>query len=165
MAGAPGNIAFRHRAIDQRKRRLQRIHVADRLAALHQIHVEIRNAPSANFSLAHQLRHRAPGILNAHAAVVGPVELVKVDTFDAEPAEGSFALFADGFRLEHALRLAHAIFGIPYKPAFCEDQRTLGRRKLAQQFADKLLGMAQAVNRRSVDPVDAELERMAHGGE
>ena len=66
---------------------LERIHVADRLASLDQRPVEVRDADGAHRAGVLELGHGAPGVLDRHARLVGPVQLVQVDHVDAEASE------------------------------------------------------------------------------
>src|SRR3984893_18264102 len=108
MARTPGYLLVRGHTIDRRKRRLQRVHVPDRLATLEQNRVEIRYACRADLSFFDELHHRGPGILDGRTCV-RPVELIQIDALDAEPAEGGFALTANRVRLKVPARRLHAI--------------------------------------------------------
>src|SRR5882724_7021875 len=72
-ARAPGNFPLRRRAIDQRERRLQRIHVPERLATLEQSRVEVRYACRADLAFLDELHHGGPGVLDGRTRV-RPVE-------------------------------------------------------------------------------------------
>ncbi len=164
MTGTPGNLLLRGRAIDQRKRRLQRIHVPDRLATLEQSRVEVRYACRADLSLLDELHHCGPGILDRRTRV-RPVELIQIDALDTEPAERGFAFAADRIRAEVPPRRLHAIALVPDEAALGENERVLGARQLAKQLSYDFLGMPEPVDRRGVDPVDTQFERMAHRGQ
>src|SRR5439155_20633210 len=94
-ARAPGDLTLRSAAIDQRERRLKRIDMADRLAAIEQAHVEIGDPGRADLSFLDQLRYRRPRVLDSRTRLVRPVELVKIDALDPEPAEGRLAFAPD----------------------------------------------------------------------
>src|SRR2546428_883470 len=94
---------------------------------------------------------------------VRPVELVEVDALDAEPAKRSLDLLPDRFGLQVALRLLERPRRVRNHPAFGEDVGTLGGRDLAQRPSDHLLGMAEPVDCRGVDPVDSAPDCVADG--
>src|SRR5260370_18884413 len=94
MARTPGNVLLGRSAIDQRKRRLQRVHMPDRLAPLAESCVEVRYACRADLSLLDELHHFDPGILDPRTCV-RPVELIQIDARDTQPPERRFASAAD----------------------------------------------------------------------
>src|SRR5260370_35982355 len=84
MARTPGNVLLGRSALDQRKRRLQRVHMPDRLAPLEQSCVEVRYACRADLSLLDQLHHFGPGILDARTRVRAG-ELIQIEALDTPP--------------------------------------------------------------------------------
>src|ERR1700736_2581699 len=164
MARTPGNLLLRRRTIDQRKRRLQRIHVPDRLATVEQYRVEVRYAYRADLSFLDELRNCGPGFLDGRTRV-RPVELIQIDALAPEPAERRFAFAANRLGAEVAPRRLHAIALVPDEAALRENERALGARQLAKQLSHDFLGMPEPVDRRGIDPVDPQRERMAHRGQ
>jgi hypothetical protein len=81
------------------------------------------------------------------------VDLVEVDRVDAESPEARFDLAPERVAAE-------VLHGRPVRAfrltALCEHERALARVR-ADGAADDLLGVAEAVVRRRVDPVDAEV--------
>jgi len=61
------------RAVDQGERRLQRVDVADLLAALEQVHVEVGDGAGLTLPWLDQAAHLLPGVLDLHAGAVWPV--------------------------------------------------------------------------------------------
>src|SRR5213076_2664255 len=92
------------------------------------------------------------------------MELVEVDALDPEPAQRGFGLLADRLRLQDPSRLRHRMALVPHEAAFGEHQWPLPGVQLAQQAAHDLFGMTEAVYRRRIDPVDAQLEGASHRG-
>src|SRR5690606_40480416 len=70
-----------------RERRLERVDVTDRLAAGEQCDVGVGHTCPADLALIREPRHLAPGILDGHTGLIGPVELIEIDALDAEPSE------------------------------------------------------------------------------
>ena len=82
---APRNLGGGDVATNQRKWRLQRLNVLERLDLSQQRDVEIRNSNRAHFAFLLQLLHRAPGCFDRSAArVVWPVKLIEIDAIDLE---------------------------------------------------------------------------------
>src|SRR5437868_7095893 len=96
-----------------------------------------------------QLGERRPSLLDV---VVGdrPVNLVEVDRLHAEARQASFGLAQDRLALQAVHERATSF---AKQRAFREHIRTL--REAFERAADDLLGMAEAVRRGGVDPVDA----------
>ena len=87
-----------------------------------------------------------------------PVDLVQVDRVHAEPPQTALGLAQDRVALEH----------VPHMPGAVVQQRALGEHvgplgQAAQRPADDLLGAAETVGGRGVDPVDPELHRPVDG--
>ncbi len=149
---------------EQRERRLDRVDVADRLAALELLDVEVGDAEPARLPLVDELGHRPPRLLERRTGrPVGPVDLVEVDPLEAEAAQAVLALLAD--RRWTQVVLDHA-FGTPEPaaPALREDEHVLASAVRLERAADDLLGVAEPVDSRRVDPVDAALDRVADRG-
>src|SRR5467141_4491205 len=139
--------------------------MADRFTPFEQGDVEVRDAGGANFSFAHQLDHLGPGVLDWCTGVIRPVKLIEVDAFYSQPAKRSFAFAPYGVRLEHTTRFFHRIVAIPNEAAFREHIRPFGRWQITQQAPDNFFRMAQPIDRRRIDPVDAVVESLTHGGQ
>ncbi len=165
VRGAPGEFARRRLAADERERRLQRVHVADRLAALEQRHVEVRHARRPHFALLDEAHHRPPGVFHGRSRLVGPVKLVEINALHPEAPQRGLELATQRPRLEHPARLRHGIPLVPHQAPFGEHQRPLARGQGAEQSAHELLGVPEAVHRRGVDPIDPQLQRAPHRGE
>src|SRR5205085_2365265 len=84
MRRAPGNELPRGVTVDERERWLQRIDVTDRLAAVEQRHVEVRDPDGANLPFLDKLHHRIPRVFDRRARLIRPVELVEIDALDAK---------------------------------------------------------------------------------
>src|SRR2546423_518333 len=83
-------------------------------------------------------RHRLPRVLHGRPRLVGPMKLIKVDLFDAEPAKRRFALLPDGVGPEHAARFFHAVALVPYEATLGEHERPFAGREVSQQTTDHL---------------------------
>src|SRR5215831_5545496 len=83
-------------AIQHGERRLERVDVSDRLAALEEPDAEVADAGPAHLARTDELVQRSPGLLDRHAGlVVGPVELEEVETLDPKPQQALLAGLAD----------------------------------------------------------------------
>src|SRR6266550_4535822 len=89
------------------------------------------------------------------------MNLVKVDHIDIEPAEAVLALAANGVSVQRAMDIP--LF-VPAQTALGENVRTR-TGPVAERGRHDFLGMAHSVNRRSVDPVNAQLERAMNRGD
>ena len=87
------------------------------------------------------------------------MDLVEVNDIHAKPSQACLTFAADGFR---AQRVADFASLIPNHPAFGEDIGPLAS-PIAQRPRYNSFGMAKPVNRRGVDPVNAELQRPMNG--
>ena len=139
-------------ALEQRVWRLQRLDRRDRLRAAQLRDVEVRHADVAHEPLGLQLGERRPPLLDVLVGI-GPVDLVDVDDVELEPREARLDLAADRVALE-AVRDGAVLLV----------QRRLGEHVRAivealQRATHDLLGVAKAVDRGGIDPVDAELDR------
>ena len=134
-------------------------------AAPQQLHVEVADSAPADFALVDEFAHLVPRLLDRHAGLVRPVELVKVDALHAKTAQGVLALAADGSGAEVAQRLLRRVGDVPHKPAFREYQGPVGLRQLLQKTAHDLFRVAVPIHAGSVDPGDAGLDGPMHGGD
>src|SRR5713101_6745836 len=164
MLGAPRNLACASVAADERKRRLQRIHMPDGFAAFQQAHIKVGDSGHSDLSLLDEPYHFSPGILDWRPGLIGPMKLVEINALYTQPAQGRLALSPNRFRLEYTTRLCHGVRLIRNQSTFGENQRTLGGRQLAQQASDNFLGVAQSVDRGRINPIDTQLQCMPHGG-
>src|SRR6185437_15288298 len=97
-----------------------------------------------------ELDERRPALLDLFVRD-RPVDLVEVDRVDPEPREASFELSPQGVALQALQGRAVRPFGLA---ALGEDERP--RSGIARDGpADDLLGVAEAVLRSRIDPVDA----------
>ena len=86
------------------------------------------------------------------------MDLVQVDRVDAEPLEARVDLSQDRVALQRLHRLATGPLDLA---GLGEDERRRGAA--FERASDDLLGVAEAVLRRGVDPVDPEVERVVDG--
>src|SRR5260370_2983981 len=89
------------------------------------------------------------------------MNLVKVDHVDIEPAQAVLALAANGVSAQRAMDIS--LF-VPAQTALSENVGALAR-PVTQRGRHDFLGMAHSVNGRSVDPVNAQLERAMNRGD
>jgi hypothetical protein len=85
------------------------------------------------------------------------VDLVKIDYIHLEAAQAAFHLPPYGFRLQGMADLSPLV---PDALAFCEDEKPA---RTALQCAAYFLGMAQAIHRGGLDPVQAGIQRGVYG--
>lgn|GEM_PF-5236913 len=85
---------------------------------------------------------------------VRPVDLVQVDVVNAETTQAGFAFAADGIGLEAAMDLPTIV---PKRRALGEEEGILLHP--SDRLPDQVLGMAEPVNRRRVDPIHPEIDR------
>ena len=115
-----------------------------------------------DLALVAQGDHRAPVVLDRGLVVGRPVHLQEVKALHLQAPQAVLDL------LTHPLRGAGGeglAVGIATHPALGEDVGTVGVRVRRQRTRDDLLGMAPAVDRCGVDPVDAELEGAVDRGD
>ena len=137
--------------------------MANRLAALELVDVEVRHPDPAHLALVDQLGHRRPRLLQRRRAVgVRPVDLVQVDPLDAQATQAGLALGADRLRAQVAIRGAVGP-GLP--AALGAHEHVLARRTPSQRLPDDLLGVPEAVDRGRVDPVEPFVERPPDRGD
>src|SRR5579872_4188568 len=82
------------------------------------------------------------------------MNLVKIDGLDTQAAQAVFDLAADRFGFQNFLYLT---FRIPAQAAFGKDIRPRSRPTLERPRYD-VFRVSEAVDRRSINPVDAEFE-------
>src|SRR4029077_17040560 len=80
-----------------------------------------------------------------------------------KPLKRCFTFAPNGFRFEDALGRLHGVAWIPCQAALGEEQRALRCGKFAEEFANDFFRMSQSVDGSRVDPVDAQIQGMAHG--
>lgn len=88
------------------------------------------------------------------------MDLVKIDDVHTQAAQASLHLGANHFGLEIWEELPLVV---PRAATLGRDQRAGSH--LSQSAPDHLLGMAQAVSGRGVDPFDAQIECSVNGGD
>src|SRR5208283_2490445 len=101
--------------------------------------------------------HRCPALLDIRVGI-GPMDLVQVNGVHLQPPQASLALAANGIGFETVADLA---MFVPNKAALAKNVRPLN--DTFQGPCHDLLRMAQPVDCRSVDPVDALIQRLADG--
>ena len=87
--------------------------MANGSAAFEQADVEVGHAAEPHLTFLDQPQHFSPRIFDGGTRLVWPMELVKINALNAEPAQRRLALGADGFRLEDSLGLFHRIPLVP----------------------------------------------------
>ena len=139
-------------AVEQAVLVLQRAYGAD---AEHPLDVGggvVRDAPVADLAFVDQALHLGPGVLDRRRAV-DIVELQQIDALAPQPAQARVDIGADRPRAEvhpvTALRVGQ-------RAALGEDQHVVSP---VERTADDLLRAAPPIERRRVDPVQAEVER------
>ena len=90
------------------------------------------------------------------------MELIEIDPIDLQASQRVFAFAPDGLGSENPLRLRQSILRIPNQPALREDVGPVIRAFPAKKPSDDFFGMAEPVDRRGVDPVDADLDGVIH---
>src|ERR1035438_9339101 len=118
---------------------------------------EIGYADPAHFALALKLGHGRPAFLDILFRF-GPVNLVEVDGVQLETAQAGFDFAADGIRLQ---ALANFAALVPHAFALGEDERFAGAA--FERASHDFFGMAQAVDRGGVDPVEPRIQRSVDG--
>ena len=136
--------------------------MADLLGAGELLDVVVGQADGAQLAGVAGLDEDAPVVLDG-GVVGGPVHLHEVDALDAEAAQGGVDLAAHRRRVAGAPVGLHRVVGIGDQAELGEDVRTLVVAHPGQRLGDDLLGVAEAVDRGGVDPVDAQLDCAAHG--
>jgi len=127
--------------------------VADGLAALDQILVEVRDPDEPYEAVVHEAGHRCPRLLDRDAALVRPVELIQVEVLGAESPQAPLAGRSD-------------LFGAEPRP-FGHGGDLGGEPDLVpatrHRLTDELLRPAPAVDLGRVDPIDAAVEHAPDG--
>src|SRR5688572_5024841 len=93
------------------------------------------------------------------------MKLIQIEIFDIQSAKGVLAFPADRIGVERSYRLLHALLRVEHHSTLGEHVRALRGAELLERLADDDLGVAKAIDRRGVDPVDAELERVVNGAD
>src|SRR5579864_909605 len=89
------------------------------------------------------------------------MKLVEIDSFHTQAAQGSLAFAPYGIWLQSSLRLSHGI-AFESHAALGENQRALRLWNIAQKPSHHFLRMAQPINRGRINPIDAQIDRVAH---
>ena len=158
---APGNQIGGRAALDRGKRRLQAVHMPQRLRVLQLGQVMVRQPHRADLALALERQQRFPVAVQRCAVARRPVHLIEVDPLHAQTAQRILDLAPDACRRAGAPWRGLRLRVGPGQAALGEHVGALGRRHLRQRAAHDLFGMAQAVDRRGIDPVDAPVHRQA----
>src|ERR1022692_3605204 len=106
-----------------------------------------------------QFGHRGPSLLDVLVRV-GPVDLIEVDRVHSEPSQTGLTLAPDRRALEAVTDLSLLI---PSHAALGEDVRAFAHP--CEGAGNHFLGVAQAIDRGGVDPVDAGIECFVDGGD
>src|SRR5215208_7498284 len=93
----------------------------DRLTPLEKLNTEVRHADGSNLPLVHQSHHSCPGVFHRRACLVRPVDLVQVDSLDAEAAERGLTLGTNRLGSEDLPWRGGSITLVPHHSAFGED--------------------------------------------
>src|SRR5580704_18709545 len=133
--------------------------MANRLRALQEGDVKVRDGGSTDLSLFDEPRHLAPGLFDRHAGLVGPVKLIEVNSLDTQTCERRLDLTSNRRGPEVALGLVERPGEIANHAALGEDERPLRCRNLPEGAANNLFRMPKAVDRRCVDPIHAAIDR------
>ena len=139
--------------------------MADRLAEVELLDVEVRDPDPPRLALVDELDHRRPRVLERRSGrPVGPVHLVEVDALDAEAGKATLTLLADRLGTEVvADRAVRAAF--PPPSTLREDEHLLADAIRTKGAPDDLLRVSQPVDGGGVDPVHAELDRTPDRGD
>src|SRR5678816_836362 len=129
----------------------------NRLDALKLRESEVAHAAVAHLAFADQLRDRTPAFFDVFVRL-RPMDLVEVDDVDAEPTQAGFHFVADALAFEPRNDLPLIV---PAAFALRGDERTPAQA--LERAADHFLAMAEAIDWRGVNPVDAEIEPFANG--
>jgi len=89
------------------------------------------------------------------------VKLIKVDAFDAEAAQRRLALFPDGFRLQHSLRLLRPVMLVPDQAALRKNKGPLRLRQGMNNPPYDFLRMTEAVHCGRINPIDSKVDSMS----
>src|SRR5882672_5411569 len=128
---------------------------------MHMLDIEVGDTDPADLSLLLELRHGRPAFFEFRRVVHGPMDLVEVNGFDAQPAQAVFTLAANRILLQHVTDFPVAI---PTQPTFSEDIRT--RTMPARQRAgDNFFRVAGAIDRRGINPVDSAFQCAVNCGD
>jgi len=138
--------------------RLQRRYRMDSLHALELIQREVGHASIANLALLDETGNRAPPFFDLPIRSRA-VDLIEINDIHIEAAQAEFHLFADALCFER--RIAAVVGALP--------PTTLGRHDDAlgafgEGTSDKFLTVPVTIQRRDVDPVDAEIKGSMDSG-
>src|SRR5260221_6103780 len=152
---AEGQNLLYNVAADQGVWGLERRNRCDALGQLHLFDIEVGNTDPTALPLLLELCHGRPAFFEFRRVVHGPMDLVKVNGFDLQPAQAILTLAANRIRIQHLMDLS---FPIPTQTAFGEDIRTwpLPTR---QGAGHDLLRGAGAIDGRGIYPVDSQFQR------
>src|SRR3954470_16125217 len=92
------------------------------------------------------------------------MELEEIEALDAQPLQRALSLAPDALGPGDAAEVGVAPFLLPDQPALGEDVGPLTQRHADERLPHDFLGVAEAVGGGGVDPVDAQVERPADGG-
>ena len=162
---APWDLASTCLAADQRERRLQGVHVTDPLGRFELGHPMIGEPGGADLPLALQVEERAPVLGDGGAIRRWPMELEEIEPLDAEPAQRGLRLAPEAVGARDAAEVGIVPLAFPDQAALGEDVRPAACGDVGECAADHLLGVAEAIGGGGVDPVDADVERAADGGD
>src|SRR5439155_22879223 len=129
---------------------LQRVDVADVLAPLQQIDVEVRDADPSNETVVDELPHRLPRLFD-RGVRVRPMKLVQVDHFAAQPLQALLRSGAYVGRVEAG--------PIRRRRELREHQHV---RVVAHRLSNELFGAAPPVHLSGVDPRHPRVEPGLH---
>src|SRR6478672_9794986 len=155
LAFSKGKDLLLDLAIDERVGRLQRLYKGNRLCPAKLGDVEVGDADVVNEPFLLELGEGRPTLLDLLVGN-GPMDLVQVDRLDAEALEAPLELTPERVAPQALDGRPVRAFGLA---GFREDVRTV-RAELAERASDDFLGVAEAVLRCRVDPIDTELDRV-----
>ncbi len=124
--------------------------------AVHLRRTEITDPDRPDLSLTAKVIERPRRLLERHG-FVGPMHLINVDDIGLQPAQRILELLPKLLRRGVAKNLAAA----PVEPRLGGDHG-LSAPAAGQSLADDFLGLAEAIDRRGVDHVDAAVERLVN---
>jgi hypothetical protein len=110
-----------------------------------------------DIALALERGHGRPALFDVLVRV-GPVDLIEVDGIDLQPSQAGLAFPPDRLGLETVADLSALV---PDHAALREDVRADGHA--FESARDDLLRVAQPIDGRRVDPVDAGVQRLSYG--
>ena len=120
----------------------------------------ITNSGPANFALLLQVEQGAPSFLDFFVGL-RPVDLVQVNAVHLQALERTFDFLENLFAIGVAIGETHLVG----QHAALGGDDHLAAGPLLHRASDHLLGFAEAVGVRRVDPVDAAIERLMNGSD